>query len=189
MDCGWCVWVTGLPGSGKSAVCEKLESLFGERGVRVQVLGSDALREVITPKPSYSVEEREMVYAVLVYIAKLLTNNNVNVIVDATGNLRRYRDRARSEIPKFVEAYLECPLDVCMKREDERQQTRQAPEHIYARALAGRAATVPGLGQPYEPPLRPEIIVDTTRHNLTQTAEKIRDLIFARFKDMRSSSF
>jgi len=125
-----------------------------------------------------------MVYAALVYTAKLLTKNGVNIIIDATGNLRRYREYARNEIPKFVEVYLKCPLKVCIKRETERQRTRLAPKQIYARALAGEAPSVPGVGQPYEHPLRPEITIDTTRHTPKQAAEKIRDFVFTRCKDM-----
>ncbi|MCK4633642.1 adenylyl-sulfate kinase, partial [Candidatus Bathyarchaeota archaeon] len=87
---GWCVWVTGLPGSGKSVVSQALLELLEENGIVAQLLASDALRKVLTPKPTYSLEERDIVYATLVYMAKLLTRNNVNVIIDATGNLRRY---------------------------------------------------------------------------------------------------
>jgi len=170
---GWCVWVTGLPGSGKSVVAEALLKLLSEKGVQVQLLSSDALRRILTPKPTYSLEEREVVYATLVYIAELLTQNGVNIIIDATGNLRRYRENARKQISKFVEAYLECPLEVCMEREAKRGKTYLAPKQIYAKALEGRAPTVPGVGQPYEPPANPEVKIDTTQNTPEQAALKI----------------
>ncbi|HDD69917.1 MAG TPA: adenylyl-sulfate kinase, partial [Candidatus Bathyarchaeota archaeon] len=131
---GWCVWVTGLPGSGKSVVSEALHSLLERKGIHAQILASDALRKVLTPKPTYSLEERDIVYATLVYIAKLLTKNGVNVIIDATGNLRRYRENARKQITRFMEAYLECPLEVCFQRESKRGKTYEAPKQIYAKA-------------------------------------------------------
>jgi adenylylsulfate kinase len=177
---GWCVWVTGLPGSGKSVVAEVLLRLLSERGISAQLLSSDALRKVLTPKPTYSLEERDIVYATLVYIAELLTQNGVNVIIDATGNLRRYRDNARKQIAQFIEAYLECPLEVCMERETKRGKTFQAPKQIYVKALKGRAPTVPGVGQPYEPPLNPEITINTTQNTPEQTAKKILDVILKR---------
>lgn len=170
---GWCVWVTGLPGSGKSVVSEALLALFTERNVHAQLLSSDALRKVVTPKPTYSLEERDMVYATLVCIAELLTRNGVNVVIDATGNLKRYRDNARNQIQKFIEAYLECPLEVCMEREAQRRETFGAPKQIYSRTKTGEAWTVPGVGQPYEPPLNPEIIIDTTKNTPEQAAQKI----------------
>jgi adenylylsulfate kinase len=174
---GWCIWVTGLPGSGKSVVSEALHKLLKQRGTYAQLLSSDALRKVLTPKPKYTLEERDIVYDTLVYIAKLLTQNGVNVIIDATGNLRRYRDNARKQIRSFIEVYLECPLEVCIEREAKRGKTYQAPKQIYAKALKGKALTVPGIGQPYEPPLNPEITIDTTKYTPKECAQKILNLI------------
>jgi len=174
---GWCIWVTGLPGSGKSVVSEALLKLLNQKGISAQLLSSDALRKILTPKPSYLLEERDMVYATLVYIAKLLTQNGVNVVIDATGNLRRYRENARKQIPKFIEAYLECPLKVCMERETRRGKTYHAPKQIYTSALEGKAPTVPGIGQPYEPPLNPEITIDTKRYTPEECAQKILETV------------
>ena len=178
---GWCVWVTGLPGSGKSVVSEALLKLLEKNRIQAQLLSSDALRKVLTPKPTYTLEERDIVYATLVHIAKLLTQNGVNVIIDATGNLRRYRESARKQIPKFMEAYLECPLEVCMKREAKRKETRQAPKQIYAKALKGEAPTVPGIGQPYEEPLNPEITLNTAKNTPEECAQKMLEMILQRF--------
>jgi len=178
---GWCVWVTGLPSSGKSVVSEALLKLLNQKGIDAQLLSSDALRKVLTPKPSYSLKERAIVYATLAYIAKLLTQNGVNVVVDATGNLRRYRENARKEIQKFIEAYLECPLKVCMEREARRGKTYHAPKQIYTSALKGKAPTVPGIGQPYESPLKPEITINTTENTPEQAAKKIVEILLEKY--------
>ena len=170
---GWCVWITGLPGSGKSVVSKMLLKLLHERGVSAQILSSDALRKIMTPEPTYSIEERDNVYSTLAYIAKLLTENHVNVIIDATGNLRRYRERAREQIPAFMEVYLQCPLNVCVQREANRDETYHAPKHIYARATKGETSTVPGIGQPYQPPLHPGITLDTVKLKPEESANKI----------------
>ena len=177
----WCVWITGLPGSGKSVVSQALHKLLKQKDIHAQLLPSDALRKVLTPKPTYSLEERDTVYATLVYIAKLLTQNNINVIIDATGNLRRYRENAREQIPNYIEAYLECPLEVCIQRETQRGKTFQAPKQIYKRAHEGKAPTVPGIGQPYQPPLNPEITINTTRHTPEECAQKIVDVILQHY--------
>lgn len=174
---GWCVWITGLPGSGKSTVAETLLKLLEKRGEHAQLLSSDVLRKVLTPKPSYSLEERDLVYATLAYVAELLTQNGVNVVIDATGNLRRYRENTRKRIQAFIEVYLECPLEVCMQREAERTKTHRAPRQIYERAEKGKAPTVPGVGQPYEPPYNPEITLDTTKCSPVECAQKVLEKI------------
>ncbi|MGD8544739.1 MAG: adenylyl-sulfate kinase [Candidatus Bathyarchaeota archaeon] len=174
---GWCVWVTGLPGSGKSVVSQALLKLLSERNLHAQILASDDLRKILTPEPKYSLEERNMVYNTLTYIAKILTENGVNVIIDATGNLRRYRKNARSQISRFAEVYLECPLEVCIRRETQRYETHQAPKQIYSKALQGEASTVPGIGQPYEPPIAPEITIASTEDTPQQAARKIFEML------------
>ncbi|MDI6691112.1 MAG: adenylyl-sulfate kinase [Candidatus Bathyarchaeota archaeon] len=177
VDEGWCVWVTGLPSSGKSVVSTILINMLREKSINVQLVSSDALRKVMTPKPKYTLKERDSVYATLVYIAKLLTENGVNVVIDATGNLRRYRESARAQIPKFIEAYLECPLEVCMQREAKRTETYLAPRKIYDKALKGKTQTVPGIGQPYEEPLNPEVRVDSVKLSPEECAKKIMAVI------------
>jgi adenylylsulfate kinase len=174
---GWCTWVTGLPGSGKSTVSEALLKLLKKEDVHAQLLSSDTLRRFLTPKPSYSLEERDTVYATLVYIAELLTQNGVNVVIDVTGNLRRYRENARKRIPVFIEVYLECSLEVCVQREGRRARTHHAPKSIYERAGEGKAPTVPGVGQPYEPPSNPEIKLDTTKCSPVECAQKVLEKI------------
>lgn len=183
MHTGWCVWITGLPGSGKSVISEALMNLLDEKDITAQVLSSDALRRVLTPKPSYSLDERDVVYATLVYAAELLTENGVNLVIDATGNLRRYRDSARKGIQRFLEVYLKCPLAVCVDREKRRGKAFNAPRRIYAKALEGKASAVPGMGQPYEPPLKPELTLDTTECQPKECAQKVLEAILSRFYD------
>jgi adenylylsulfate kinase len=177
---GWCVWVTGLPGSGKSVVSEALFRLLEKEVTPVQLLSSDSLRKVLTPKPTYSLEERDVVYATLVYVAKLLTQNGVNVVIDATGNLRRYRDEARRQISQFTEAYLECPMEICVRREAKREETYHAPRYIYSRAKSVKSATVPGVGQPYEQPLHPEVTIRTTECTPEECAKRILQKVLER---------
>ena len=151
---GWVLWVTGLPSSGKSTVAKGVAGRLRQLGYRVEVLESDELRRILTPNPSYSDEERDWFYRVVVYIAGLLARNGVNVIIDATGNRRVYRDRARRLLPRFAEVYVECPLKVCMRRD---------VKGLYKKALEGVIRTLPGLQTVYEEPLNPEIMVETDR--------------------------
>src|SRR5438045_2256200 len=99
---GFAVWVTGLPASGKSSVVSTLKTMLAERGVDAAVLESDELRQVLTPYPRYSEEERLLFYSQMVYIGALLTRHGVPVIFDATAHRRVYRDNARQQIGSFL---------------------------------------------------------------------------------------
>ena len=111
---GFAIWITGLPGSGKSTIVDALKDKFEDDEIHVQILRMDEVRMVVTPIPKYSDEERDIVYAALAYMGKILTDNGINVIFDATANRQRYRDKARELIKRFMEVYLKCPLEVCM---------------------------------------------------------------------------
>ncbi|OGW54814.1 MAG: hypothetical protein A2Z46_04110 [Nitrospirae bacterium RBG_19FT_COMBO_55_12] len=148
---GFGIWITGLPSSGKSSVTRELVKKLEAQGTRVVVLESDEMRKILTPEPTYSPEERDWFYRTLALLGALLTRSGVNVVFDATANKRAYRDHARALIQRFIEVYVDCPIEICRKRD---------PKGIYARASSGRATGVPGVQASYEPPLRPELTVD-----------------------------
>jgi adenylylsulfate kinase len=156
----WAVWVTGLPGSGKSTVARNIARRLREKGVKLKVLEMDEVRKVLTPHPSYSLEERSIVYAAIAYMAKLLVDEGINVIIDATGNLRQYRDVARGLISKYGEIYVQCPIEICMAREAARKGGH-APHVIYKKGMTGGSSMVPGVNVPYEAPGHPITVVDT----------------------------
>ena len=170
---GWAIWLTGMPGSGKSTLARIVKKKLLRHRIRSQVLSIEMVREVLTPRPKYSEKERDVVYGALVCVANLLTQNGVNVIIDATANRRRYRDAARQSIRRFAEVYLECPVEVCMERERRRKRRFGAPSGIYLKAKMGASKTVPGLGVPYEEPLSAELTLDTFRVRPTQSAEEM----------------
>jgi adenylylsulfate kinase len=167
----WAIWITGVPGCGKSTVARAVASRLAEQGVPVRLLELDAIRKVLTPHPGYTDAEREVVYRSLVFMAGALTEAGVPVIIDATAHRRAWRDLARTSVARFAEVQLECPLHVAMERERTRTASA-APRDIYAGA-AEPGATVPGVNVPYEPALSPELIVDTAVHAVEAATERI----------------
>lgn len=174
----WAVWFTGLPGCGKTTIARRTKERLSRMGVEARILELDEIRRVVTPNPRYTDEERDIVYASLAYMAKLLCDAGVNVIIDATANRRRYRDLARKLVERFAEVYIKAPLDVCMEREALRK-AEFAPKEIYKKAASG--AKVPGVGVEYEEPVSPEIVVDTTTMDPESAAELISKKILEIF--------
>ncbi len=168
---GLALWITGLPGSGKSTLADEIKKLYP----KFIILRMDAFRKIVTPKPTYSDFERDIVYRSLVYLAKIMTEQGHNVIIDATGNLRMWRSLAKRLIPKYTEVYLKCPLEICMKREGKRLKTHKAPRGIYKKGAKGWP--VPGIQAPYEEPKKPEIVIDTTKLSIDESVKSIKKLI------------
>ena len=162
------VWLTGLSGSGKSAIARALLERLHERGVDAAVLESDVLRTQLTPHARYDEAERDFFYAALLDIGAALVARGRPVIFDATANLRRYRDAARAALPHFVEAYVDTPLEVCAARN---------PKGLYQE---GRTTALPGLQAPYEPPLAPEIVLHGERGTPEQSAQELLSFLGSR---------
>ena len=170
---GCAIWLTGLPASGKSTIVAALVPQLEGLGRPVEVLESDAVRRVITPTPTYSPMERDLFYRALALMGARLVAHGVTVIFDATANRRAYRDFARSLIPQFIEVAVECPLELAMQRDY---------KGTYQRGRRGESTTVPGLQDPYEAPLNPEVRIDTRKLSAKDAAGKVLELVKEKFK-------
>jgi adenylylsulfate kinase len=167
----WAIWITGPPGSGKSAIARATMARLAERGQPIKRLELDEIRKVITPAPSYTDREREIVYRALGYMAVTLVETDTPVLIDATAHRRAWRDLVRAAIPRFAEVQLVCPLDICQERERTRPVGHE-PRDIYRQA--GRpGATVPGVNVPYESALTPELLIDTSQQSVDEAAGRV----------------
>ena len=144
------IWLTGLSGSGKSALARELGRLLHERGVNAAHLESDVLRTQLTPYARYDERERDLFYAALAHLGAFLVQQGTPVVFDATGNRRAYRDAARRRIARFAEVFVDTPLEVCAARD---------PKGLYRAAREGRSATLPGAQVAYEPPEHAELAI------------------------------
>ena len=165
------LWITGLPASGKSSIVAELIPKLTAIGLQAEVMESDAVRHILTPSPTYSNEERNLFYRSLALMGSRLLAHGVNVIFDATASRRAYREFARTLMPQLLEVSVECPLEVCMQRDK---------KGTYRRGLEGKSATVPGLQDPYESPLSPDLAIDTMLVSPEAAADEILALICSR---------
>ena len=170
----WAIWITGLPCSGKSAIARAAAGELRRLGRPVTLLELDEIRKSITPSPRYTDTERDVVYRALAYLAAVLTEAEVPVLIDATAHRRAWRDLARAVIPHFAEVQLVCPLEVCQERERTRPLGR-APRDIYRQA-GSPGATVPGVNVPYETAASPEVVIDTGGQSVAEGAARVVQL-------------
>ena len=123
------------------------------------MLESDALRKILNDD-SYKESDRDAFYQRMVWIGTLLVKHGVPVIFDATANRRRYRDAARHQIARFYEVFVDVPLEVCVARD---------PKGIYRNA----GSDVPGVHAAYEPPEKPDVVIDGLRESPIDAARRI----------------
>jgi adenylylsulfate kinase len=178
----FCLWITGLPGSGKTTIAKEVEELLFKEGVSTVDLAMDELRKIMTPEPKYTDEEREIAYRALVLLAQfLLEHSRKSVIIDATGNRRHFRNLARERISEFAEVYVKCAVEVCQARESSRDNPL-VERNIYRKARAGRLqGGLPGVTAPYEEPTAPEIEVASDALTPVEAAQEIVSYVRSRW--------
>jgi adenylylsulfate kinase len=164
------VWLTGLPGSGKTTIARQLFPKLKEYGLNVELLDGDVVRRELSPELGFTKQDREVHARRVVYLCKLLSRNGAASIVSLISPYREFRKYARTEIGTFVEVYVKCSLDTCIQRD---------PKGLYKKALAGEIKDLTGLQDPYEEPINPEIVVHTESQTVEEIAEIIIDKLVA----------
>lgn len=161
---GFTVWFTGLPSSGKTTVAKLLEKELRARGLKVERLDGDIVRQSLSKDLGFTKEDRDKNIERVTFVAKLLTRNGVAVLTSFISPYREKRDQAREEIGRFVEVYAKCPVEVCMRRD---------PKGLFEKALAGEIENFTGISDPYEEPLNPEVVIKTDSERLEESAAKV----------------
>jgi adenylyl-sulfate kinase len=163
---GFTLWFTGLSGAGKSTLAAQVSRELASRRIRAEVLDGDEVRQNLSKGLGFSREDRDTNIRRIGYVAKLLTRNGVAVITAAISPYRAVRDEVRGEIGAFVEVYVKASLDECIRRDT---------KGLYARALAGKIPQFTGVSDPYEEPLEPELVIDTEREEVADSAARVID--------------
>ncbi|MBP7870267.1 MAG: adenylyl-sulfate kinase [Candidatus Saccharicenans sp.] len=161
---GFTLWFTGLPCSGKSAIADRVASLLREDGLKVERLDGDVVRQSLCRDLGFSRHDRDENIRRVTFVAKLLTRNGVAVLTSFISPYREIREEARREIGDFIEVYVKCPLEVCMSRD---------VKGMYQKAIKGEIKEFTGISDPYEEPLQPELVLQTDRETLEESARKV----------------
>ncbi|MFB3738227.1 MAG: adenylyl-sulfate kinase [Candidatus Velamenicoccus archaeovorus] len=156
---GFTVWFTGLSGAGKSTIAEMLYHELQARDMKVEILDGDVVRQNLSKGLGFSKEDRDTNILRIGFVAQLLTRNGVAAICCPISPYREARDTVRGMVGDFVEVYVHATVDEIAAHRD--------PKGLYRKALAGEIKNFTGVDDPYEPPLAPELVVDT----MVQTPE------------------
>ena len=166
MDGGFTLWFTGLSGAGKTTLAELIVAEVLRRGRRVELLDGDTVRTHLSKGPGFSREDRDTNILRIGWVCQILTRNGVVAVASAISPYRETRQQVREMIGvgQFVEVYVATPLDECVRRD---------PKALYRRAIEGTIQAFTGISDPYEPPLRPEIVVTTMGQTPDESALRV----------------
>jgi adenylylsulfate kinase len=162
---GLTVWFTGLPSAGKTTIARALEKRLLEDGHRVEMLDGDVVRTHLTRGLGFSREDRDENIRRIGFVAHLLSRNGVVVLCSVVSPYRDVRDELRAlHDGRFIEVYVATPVDVCSERD---------VKGLYAKQQSGEMSGLTGVDDPYEPPLKPEVVVPTHTQTLDESVETV----------------
>ena len=166
MSKGFVVWFTGLSGAGKSTIATALQAELSRRGRHPELLDGDEVRTHLSKGLGFSKEDRDTNIRRIGYVARLIARSGGVAITAAISPYRDVRDELRGQTPGFVEVFVRAPLDTLVERDT---------KGLYRKAIAGEIANFTGVSDPYEEPLHPEVVCDTSVESLAQSVTKVLD--------------
>jgi adenylylsulfate kinase len=166
---GFTIWFTGLSGAGKTTISKIVEEELRKRGSRIEVLDGDVVRENLSKGLGFSKEDRDTNIRRIAFVADLLSRNGVPVITAAISPYRELRDEARELMgDRFIEVFVKASVEVCAERD---------VKGLYEKAFKGEIKEFTGVSDPYEPPLNPELTLDTEHDSAEEDAATVLSLL------------
>lgn len=161
------IWLTGLSGSGKSTIASELEALLNkDYGVHTYLLDGDNIRTGLNKDLGFSPEDREENIRRIGEVAKLMVDAGLIVITAFISPFQQDRDQVRQLLPpgQFWEVFVDCPIEICEQRD---------PKGLYKKARQGEIADFTGINSPYEPPQKPELVLNSVNFTVDECVEKL----------------
>lgn len=166
---GFAVWFTGLSGAGKSTIAEMLYHELRARNMKVEILDGDVVRQILSKGLGFSKEDRDTNILRIGFVAQLLTRNGIATICCPISPYRATRNTVREMIGDFVEVYVHATVEEIAAHRD--------PKGLYRKALAGELTNFTGVDDPYEPPEKPELVVDTMVQTPEESLQHVLDTL------------
>ena len=161
---GFTVWFTGLSGSGKSTIAERVALKLERRGLPVEILDGDVVRTNLSKGLGFSHEDRDENIKRVGFVCQLLTRNGVVAVASVISPYREARDHNRQKIKNFIEVYTRCPMEICAQRDI---------KGLYQKAQNGEIKGFTGVDYPYEPPLNAEVVCKTDTESVEESVDKV----------------
>ncbi|MGA2652106.1 MAG: adenylyl-sulfate kinase [Terracidiphilus sp.] len=161
---GFTLWLTGMSGAGKTTISSLVGTWLREQGARVELLDGDEVRKQLSKGLGFNREDRDENIRRIGFVAELLCRNGVIAIVAAISPYRAVRQELRLRIGSFVEIHVDCPMDVLIARDE---------KGLYKKAMSGEIVNFTGISDPYEPPLAPELVIDSSTEPPEQSAMRV----------------
>ena len=161
---GVTVWFTGMSGAGKTALAIPLEAELRKRGLKVERLDGDIVRQSLTRDLGFSKEDRDKNIERVTFVAKLLTRNDVAVLCSFISPYRAVRAQVKEQVGNFVEVYCHASLEALIERD---------VKGLYKKALAGEIKNFTGVSDPYEAPENPDVLIDSGAETIEESLGKI----------------
>lgn len=164
MNEGFTLWFTGLSGAGKSTLATLVAQELKQRGHRVEILDGDEVRTNLSKGLGFSKEDRDTNIRRIGYVCRLLARNGVIAISAAISPYREIRDEVRTAHNRFFEVYVRCSIDKLVERD---------VKGLYKKALTGEVKSFTGISDPYEEPLKPELVLDSGTETVEESFAKL----------------
>jgi len=161
---GFCIWLTGLPSAGKTTIGKELIPRLVARGWYADLLDGDEIRLGISSDLGFDRKSRETHASRVAFLSKLLARNGAIPVVTLISPYRTSRAHARATIGRFVEVYVNTPLDVCEVRD---------VKGLYKKARKGEIKGFTGIDDPYEAPEKPELILNANSKGIDDLADEV----------------
>ena len=161
---GFVVWFTGLSGAGKSTIANALRAELARRGRHSELLDGDEVRTHLSKGLGFSKEDRDTNIRRIGYVARLVARSGGIAITAAISPYREVREEVRSQTPNFVEVFVRAPLDTLVERDT---------KGLYRKAIVGEIANFTGVSDPYEEPLHPEVVCNTSRESVAESVARV----------------
>jgi adenylylsulfate kinase len=163
------VWLTGLPCSGKTTLGREVSLTLELGGLSSHFLDGDVVRHDLWPELGFSREHREESVRRFGRLAGMFSDHGIIAVVAAVSPYRSSREQVRSNTARFVEVYVNAPVDLCELRD---------MKGMYRLARAGMIASFTGISDPYEPPLSPDVECCTELESVEESVDKILKAIY-----------